>query len=196
MELIIFGATGQTGSAAVEIALEKGHNVTAFVREPEKMTLTHRNLRIVQGDALDYESVASAIVGHEAVISALGARTLDPTTLHSEASQNIIRAMEQHGIQKIAVVLSVGLLVDEVEPQFVHVMQEHRRIAESLRASSLEWVGVCPPYITQDKPSGNYWVGNNTVPPRFQVSRYDLAAFCVQQMENNQHVHQLVGICS
>ena len=48
MNLLILGATGGTGRALVEQALEQGHIVTAFARDPSKVRTTHPNLRIVK----------------------------------------------------------------------------------------------------------------------------------------------------
>ncbi len=72
MNLLILGATGGTGRAQVEQALEHGHTVTAFAREPSKVRTTHPNLRVVKGDILDYGSVEAALQGQDAALSALG----------------------------------------------------------------------------------------------------------------------------
>lgn len=74
MNLLILGATGGTGRALVEQALEQGHIVTAFARDPSRVRTTHQNLRIVKGDILDYNSVETAIRGQDAALSALGIR--------------------------------------------------------------------------------------------------------------------------
>jgi nucleoside-diphosphate-sugar epimerase len=58
----------------VEQALEKGHTVTAFARDPAKVRTRHQNLRIAEGDILDYDSVEAALRGQDAVLSALGIR--------------------------------------------------------------------------------------------------------------------------
>ncbi|MCA1414265.1 SDR family oxidoreductase [Bradyrhizobium sp. NBAIM20] len=72
MNVVVFGSTGSTGRLVVESALSAGHVVTAFVRDPKRMPLTHPNLRIVEGDAMDAASVASAVQGADAVICTLG----------------------------------------------------------------------------------------------------------------------------
>jgi len=74
MKLLIFGATGGTGRALVEQALEQGHVVTAFARDPVKVRTTHQNLKVMKGDILNYDSVEAAINGQDAVLSALGIR--------------------------------------------------------------------------------------------------------------------------
>src|SRR3979411_2989542 len=74
MNLLILGATGRTGLALVEQALEQGHIVTAFARDPSKVRTTHPNLRIAKGDILDYGSVEAALRGQDAVLCAVGIR--------------------------------------------------------------------------------------------------------------------------
>ncbi len=74
MKLLVFGATGGTGSRLVEEALQQGHVVTAFARDPSKMHLAHANLRLVRGDILQPDSIETAVAGQDAVLSALGTR--------------------------------------------------------------------------------------------------------------------------
>ncbi len=72
MNVVVFGATGATGRLVVASALSAGHQVTAFVREPGRMPLTHARLRIVAGDVMDAAAVAGAVSGADALICALG----------------------------------------------------------------------------------------------------------------------------
>jgi putative NADH-flavin reductase len=60
----------------VQQALETGHQVTAFVRKPARLKIEHSNLRIVQGNVLDYASVETAVEGQSVVLSALGHKRL------------------------------------------------------------------------------------------------------------------------
>jgi len=71
MRLLAFGASGPLGRAITDAALAAGHQVTAFVRTPGRLG-GHPGLREVTGDVLDAESVAAAVPGHDAVVSALG----------------------------------------------------------------------------------------------------------------------------
>jgi len=57
MRLVIFGPTGGTGRRLVERAIAEGHDVTAFVRDPSRITARHERLDVVVGDAFDPESV-------------------------------------------------------------------------------------------------------------------------------------------
>lgn len=72
MKIIVFGATGGVGQYVVKQALEKGVEVTAFIRNPSKIELVHEQLYITQGDAFNKEEVTEAIAGHDVVVSCLG----------------------------------------------------------------------------------------------------------------------------
>jgi putative NADH-flavin reductase len=74
MNLIVLGATGGTGRRLIEQALAQEHTVTAFVRSPAKVQRSHQNLKVVPGNILDENTVATAIEGQDAVLSTLGVR--------------------------------------------------------------------------------------------------------------------------
>jgi uncharacterized protein YbjT (DUF2867 family) len=72
MQIMVIGATGEIGNAVTRAALERGHDVTAFVRSPEKLGSLRDRVRVVVGDLADADAVAAAVAGHDAVVSALG----------------------------------------------------------------------------------------------------------------------------
>src|SRR6266849_3375846 len=95
LRILIVGATGGTGRELVRQALEQGHQVTALVRKPKKMKLEHPNLRVVQGNVHDCDSVESAMRGQSAVVCALGTKRLFyPNRVDSNGTANILRAMK------------------------------------------------------------------------------------------------------
>src|SRR3989442_307237 len=111
MRILIFGATGGTGRELVTQALERGYEVTAFVRTPSKLTLqdARPRLRLAQGDIQRPDTIHAATPGHDAVLSALGTRSLGRTTLLSIAAREIIRAMEAHAVRRILWESSLGI---------------------------------------------------------------------------------------
>jgi putative NADH-flavin reductase len=106
--LLVFGATGGTGRQLVEQALQQGYVVTAFARDPSKIRLTHENLRVVQGDVLQPDSVEAAVAGQEAVLSALGVRPpvkiLIPIVV---ATQIIVRTVSLS--RSVALLIELGV---------------------------------------------------------------------------------------
>ena len=98
MRLLVFGATGGTGRALVEQALEQGHVVTAFARDPAKVGKAHQNLTVVKGNMLDYDSVEAAVKEQDAVLSALGVRPpVGTVVLLTFAFQILARVLALHG---------------------------------------------------------------------------------------------------
>ncbi|MGH9164682.1 MAG: NAD(P)-dependent oxidoreductase, partial [Acidimicrobiales bacterium] len=71
MKLLIFGSTGGVGRLLVGQALEQGHTVTAFARNPSALGIDHERLVVLGGNVLDTGSVRAAVPGHDAVLVAL-----------------------------------------------------------------------------------------------------------------------------
>lgn len=72
MKIVIFGASGKTGSLLVEEALASGHEVTAYVRKRESVKSDHINLKVVEGDLSEKDKLRKVITGSDACISTLG----------------------------------------------------------------------------------------------------------------------------
>ena len=108
MKILVFGATGGTGSLVVQQALEKGIEVTAFARNPEKLKIQNANLKTVQGDVLQQGSIDKIMPGHDAVICCLGAPAAKAGQLRSEGTKNIITAMTKHGVSRLVCQTSLG----------------------------------------------------------------------------------------
>jgi hypothetical protein len=110
LRVLILGATGRTGRELVRQALEQGHQVTALVRKPKKMKMEHPNLRVVEGNVLNYASVESAMRGQSAVLCALGTkRFFYPNRVLSSGTANILRAMKNCGVPRLICETSLGL---------------------------------------------------------------------------------------
>jgi putative NADH-flavin reductase len=125
MKLLIFGATGGTGRQLVDQALAQGHEVTAFVRNPAKMTTPHENLKIVKGNIMDCHSVGAAVAGQDAVFSALGVRF------------NWVPLIT-------AIVVSQVLVRTIVMPRWLHLL-----IDIGLPVLALLWTARTPPIVSE-----------------------------------------------
>ena len=112
MKLLIFGGTGRTGRPLVEQALEQGHAVTVFARDPAKLAMAHENLRVMKGNVADYESVETAIKSQDAVMSALGTRPyVGLVIILVVVCQVIARALALSGIFNLLLRIGVPLLI-------------------------------------------------------------------------------------
>jgi len=113
MNILVIGATGGSGWAAVKELLEQGHIVTTFVRRPALIPPA-AGLRIYQGDVMHQQDVQQAMHGHDAVIVTLGIRENallvrlrgsagTPMCVRSLGTANVIEAMRRHRISKLVV---------------------------------------------------------------------------------------------
>src|SRR3954468_22782921 len=102
MNLTVFGATGGIGRHVVNQALDAGHQVTAYARNPAKLNLTHPNLTVIAGELSEREAVGRAVAGADAVISALGP-SLDRKATGMplvEGTRTIVDAMRAEGVER------------------------------------------------------------------------------------------------
>lgn len=202
MNLLIFGATGGTGRCLVEQALAQGHHVTAFVRSPEKIATQHPHLKIVQGDIQNYDSVAAAMPGHDAVLSALGVYLFHKNTVLSDSTRNIIRAMEAHGLKRFVCETAIGigdtrdqtnLFVEFVFYPLLlrHFFPDKERQELAIRQSNLDWVIVRPGRLTKGKQTGQYRHGFGPHEKiKGYVSRADTAEFMLKQLTDDTYLRR------
>ena len=95
MKIILFGASGKTGLELTRQALERQHEVTAFIRPTSTFALQHERLQRATGQLDDVPALVNAIQGQDVVVSALGAAhpfTYDPVVVIGMG--NILQAMK------------------------------------------------------------------------------------------------------
>src|SRR2546428_4715328 len=110
MGIALFGAGGMIGGRILEEALRRGHEVTAVVRDPTRFSGAADRVAVVQGDVVDAASVAAAVRGHDAVISAVGpAHTPDarPQML-GDAARALIAGVPRASVRRLLVVGGAG----------------------------------------------------------------------------------------
>src|SRR3989442_1843890 len=96
VNVVVFGATGETGRWIADRAVQAGHEGTAFVRDPGRMHVVHDRVEGVRGDVLDAASADGAIAGQDAVLSALGSSARNPATVLSTRGRHILEAIAGH----------------------------------------------------------------------------------------------------
>jgi len=202
MKIVIFGSTGKTGIVTVFQALEKGHVVTAFARNPASVTIQHRNLRVITGDILDYQKVKEAVEGQDAVISALGVKTRKYTTTLSEGTSNIMKAMEDTGVNRFICMSSSGILGNDggflfgriiVPLMLKQVFEDKKRQMELIKKSSLEWVIIRPVGLTDAPRTGKYKIYEGS-PGSWTIPRTDVADFMLKLLADKSYDRRLPAI--
>ena len=204
MKFTIFGATGNTGLELVKQALEKGHQVTAFVRDPSRFSIKHDQLNIFTGDVFDLASVAEAVQGQDAIVCALGSSELKKTTVRAEGTANIIQAMKEHGIQRLLVVTAMGTgeswnTLSMVNKLFYATLlkssrEDHEAQETAVKQSELDWTIIRPSGLTDEPRTGVYEVGENILAKTSKIARADVADLIVKELEHNELIHKAVTI--
>jgi putative NADH-flavin reductase len=112
MKIALYGATGMIGSSILKEALSRGHQVTAIVRDPGKLSPAD-HMTVVKGDVLDTAGVAANNKGHDALIAAVNNPPGD-LTFFVRAGISLIDGLKQAGVKRLIVVGGAGSL--EVAP--------------------------------------------------------------------------------
>lgn len=203
LNIVVFGASGATGQQLVSQALAAGHIVTAFVRNPEKLTIAHERLRILQGNVKNYTAVENAIQQQQAVISALGvSKTFrhDPAVI--QGVQHIVKAMRKYQVKRLVYQSTFGVaecradfgfFARKVLPVFLHKEFEDHALKESLiRQSNLDFVIVRPVVLTNGPKTGNYRHGEKIVFRSLisTISRADVADFMLRQINGSSYLYK------
>jgi putative NADH-flavin reductase len=194
--LLLLGATGLTGRQLLAQALEQGHEVTALVRDPGKLSAEHPRLRTVVGSATDPAVVDDALEGRDAVLCALGTRSprsLISCSLMSDSMRALVPAMKRRGVSRLVLLsaLGVGQSADDAPAAlraafrtlFRQVGKDKAAAEDDLRTSDLDWTVVYPPTLTDGPPSGEYSSGQALdLKGMPKISRADVAHFMLSQL--------------
>jgi len=205
--VLVFGATGGTGMAFVEQALEHGNSVTAYVRNPCKLS-PHESLKIIEGDLFDAEGVAAACTSDiTAVFTAYGFSNERHDTKHQRVTQAVVDGMKGAGVKRLVAVSSMGASdtagIGPFWVRFVakvilkHIIPDKTLQEEVLMKSGLDWTILRPPMLLNELPTGSYLTWEGLKPPqkvKWKIARADVATECLRCIEAGDHVGQGVQI--
>ncbi|WGK64833.1 NAD(P)-dependent oxidoreductase [Croceiramulus getboli] len=205
MKIALFGASGQTGQQFLDLALEKGFEVKALVRNPDKIIQNNLRLKIYKGDVLNIDDVKQVVEDTDIVVSLFGHVKGSPEWLQTNGTKNIVQAMKDSNVKRIISLSGGGLPFPEKDkPKFVDklirtimkiavpkILNDAIKHHEVLSESGLNWTIVRGPRLTNDQGTGNYrigWVGVNS---GTKISRADLAHFILSQVDDEQFNFQM-----
>jgi putative NADH-flavin reductase len=202
VRLTIFGASGQTGVRLVEQGLALGHRITAFVRDPKSIATRHENLDVVMGDVGSPDDVARVINGQDVVLLALGVKMGVADQVCTNTTANVVPAMQDFGVRRLINIggMGTGPARDQLSAfgKFVagglrmldrHAFRDKESQEVLIRNSDLDWVNVCPPWLTNGPHTGVYKFGVDLRPPvTAKISRADVADFMLKQVMDTTFV--------
>ncbi len=215
MKVLIYGATGSIGSRITQEARDRGHEVTAVVRNPSRTPVQEAALEVIAGDVLDKEAAAKHARGRDAVISAVGAGIRGPAPrfdIYRGAAESLIEALRTLGetAPRLLVVGGAGSLevapgvrlVDT--PEFPGMFrQEALAQAEALDyyrcVTDVEWTYLSPAVLIEPGArTGRYRTGGDALLTDQEgssaISTEDYAAALVDELETPQAIGRRLSV--
>ena len=210
MKIVIIGATGFVGTNIVKEAVERGHQVLALARNPQKITPSEA-VTAARVDVNDSQALAEAIRGYDVVVHAFAAPRSDSVeeriARQTDGTKSIIRAVKQTGIQRLIAVGGAGTA--EVAPG-VPLMNsylfppEYEGGARSTsvikdllqKEDSFDWGFISPPNFLEDgERTGKYRTGKDNLvielaTGRSYMSVADYAVAMLDEIETPRHHRQ------
>jgi len=208
VKLTIFGGTGPTGVLLVRQALDEGHHVTAYTRNPAKLTITHPQLTIIEGELSDTAAIASAVLGADAVLSLLGpSSTRAPGSPITDGTKAIIAAMKEHGVRRLVASatfsvtdphdippLSVRLMVAGVRRLAPRPYRDIIGTGQAVRASGLDWTLVRVGLLRDRPGTGKVTAGYLGNGVQRAISRANFADLVLRQASDHTWIGQAPAI--
>lgn len=211
MNVTVFGATGAIGSLTVAELLERGHQVTAYARNPAKIPASWGDqVKVVIGQMSDAAAIDSAVAGADVVVSALGpSMDRKATGLPLVAGTgHILQAMKRHGVRRYIGHATPAVLDPHEKPTPVtrliafmprtfmrRAYDEITGMTDQITGSGLEWtiVRFIAPKNTPKQPRVRVgFFGTDKL--GFAVSRADIAAFTAAQVNNPTYIGRAPAI--
>lgn len=203
MKIALFGGTSGIGRDVLTQALAQGHEVQALARQSASLDGTAAGLTVVAGDVRDETAVARCIAGSDAVICTLGTRQGE-APIEADGTRAIVAGMKRHGVRRLLVVTSIGVgdSKDQVPFAFKMIMKTVLRKVMAakeeqealVKASGLDWTIVRPGGLTNEPASGRFTASLDKSLVAGQVARADVAAFLLQQLDDDTFLRQTPAI--
>jgi putative NADH-flavin reductase len=200
MNVVVYGATGHSGSEIVKELVRRGHKVTAVARKVDSLK-EQPGVTAAADDLSNVDAIAAIIKGADAVVSAYAPPT-DQTDVLVDVTRRQIEAVKKAGGPRLLVVGGAGLL--EVAPgvtliQSGHLPAEYLPIANShekalgiLRASDINWTYLSPAaYFVPGERTGKFRLGTKELiadaKGESKISFADYAIALVDEIERPAH---------
>lgn len=193
--ILVVGASSRTGRELVRQAVERGHQVTAFLRDPAKGSDFPAGITKVSGDVRDANALAAAVPGHDVVMIAVGDRKV---LVSADAARNAVAAMKASGVRRIVLLSAYGAgdsghgLQGFVFRTLLGKLNADKIAADrALEQSGLDWTSVRAPTLTTGPKTGRYTAAVDVTINGFKgLSRADVAAFMLDAADRNSFVRQ------
>jgi putative NADH-flavin reductase len=214
MRIALFGAGGQIARRIAREALDRGHQVTAVVRDPSTFQKYDDRLEVTQGDATDAASVGRAAHGADAIVNAISPRpspSRRPASSLVDGARAVIAGAKRAGIERLVAVggassleVAPGVRLFDA-PGFPEVYKpEAREGIDSLdvyrnESGDLDWTFISPAAeIGPGERTGKYRTGGDQLLTdkngRSFISYEDYAAALVDELESGRNRRRRMSV--
>lgn len=215
MKVAVLGATGPSGLQVVQEALERGHDVTAIVRNPEKLTDSVKDdkLKVVKADIFDPDSMVEGLTGQEAVLSCLGCRpsflSISKITFYTDTAKTIVAAMRKASVTRLIFMSSWHSVYNPNDSFMINWVLKPLFLGQSLHnmgemeaylkteCPDIEYTSVRPPQLVNGASSGKpvkTHEGQEVPDAGRMICRRDVAKFMLDTAESGNWKKTCVAI--
>lgn len=207
MNVVLFGATGKTGSRLLQELVSRGHTVTASARDVSKLSGSSAH-DVRQDDLSDAGRIAETIRGADAVISAY-APPADDTDQLVGVTQRQVDAVRRAGVDRLLVVGGAGgldvapgvSLIDSghLPAPYLPIARSHVKALDVLRTSDVDWTYLAPAaFFEPGERKGHFRLGTDELITdangESRISMEDYAIALVDELEQGAHRKQRFSI--
>ena len=209
MKLLVIGAAGRTGTAIVEQALARGHQVTAFVHDRDAYD-EPAGVEVFAGDIQNPSKVEKAMQGQEAVLDALGGHLpFIESTLETNGARSVIEAMRRASVRRLLIISAIGegesaanahgWYEKLIMPTLLRGVMKDKAGMEAvvMDASDLDWTIVRPAGLHDTGTRGEIKIVTPESGEKVRfIARDDVARFLLDQLSSSEYLHTAVGIAN
>ncbi len=202
--ILLFGATGDSGSKLLDQALDKGVHVRAAERDFPDDFRDHERLEKRHANLLD-EGLADLMEDVDCVISAVGLprdpqTLINPPPLYTEGAVNMVKGMRKAGVKRLVVISAAFADPDATVPTWFRaaikpldrIFRQMGEMERVLRvADDIDWTAVRPGWLLNRPHTGEYSVSTGDFPTgTLRTRRADLADFMLDCALEEKHVRE------
>lgn len=183
--VLILGAAGQIAQWVVRLLADRNDvHMTLLVRDARKLRLVPRHARVVEGDVIDAQALASAMQGQDIVVASLAGPV-------DEQAARYVAAMQAAGVSRLVAINSLGIY-DEVPGAFGEwnrreigaYLPPYRKAADIIEASSLNYTIIRAAWLQDEDEIDYATTAKGELFGGTEVSRKSVAAAVVAIIED------------